>query len=814
MSSPLVASAPAVDAHGFSTPGAVASVEVTDPGVAVITFETGARLRLDALADDVVRLRLALPEADVREWMSYALDPEASWDGPSIWARHDGPEAVTLRTGALAVRIETASGALTVADADGCVLVDRAAASWTDQHVALTHRLGADDRLFGLGDKEQALDRRGREYEMWNTDAFKYGRGSDPLYKSVPFVLQQGTERPVGLFYDNSFRSWLDLGAKDPEAARYVANGGHLDVYVLAAATPLGVTERFSALTGRHPMFPKWALGYHQCRYSYLNEGEIREVARAFRARQIPCDTLYFDIHYMDGYRVFTWDLDAFPDPPKLLTDLEAEGFRSVVIVDPGVKADDPDYAIYRDGQARDAYVRYPGSDGEPGEEAHGEVWPGRCAFPDYTRADVRDWWGDLHEGLLAAGVDGVWNDMNEPALFAVAHVEGSMEAETDVGTLPDEVRHAFEGRGGDHREAHNVYGMQMLRATYEGLKRLRPEARPFTITRASFAGAQRFGSSWTGDNTATWDHLKLAIQTCLSLGASGQGFTGSDVGGFVGTPTGELVARWTQVGALTPLFRNHSAVDTPRQEPWLFGPEVERVCREAIELRYRLLPVLYTAMREAAASGRPMLRALPLVHPEDETIRRTDPLGFYVGDALLAHPVVEAGQTEREAYLPAWEGGWYDLKTGARFEGRQTVWCETPLDHVPLYVRGGSVLPLAPVRQHTGEPVRRLTLHVYPAPGRHESRLYDDAGDGWDFEDGAFWDGTLTLDTTPEAVRLEVSVEGSYTPEWEGWDVVVHGLGAAPARVTASGRDLEVAWDGEAARFAVGVGDGFKVIP
>lgn len=808
MSFPHVLKHEPVSTSRFSGPGEVVSAESFDDGVAVVAFESGARLRLDALGDSVLRVRLALPEAGFREHTSYALDPEATWAGPTAWTRGDTEEAAVVRTAALTVGVDRASGALRVINEEGTVLLDEALAYWADGRVGLTHRLGPGDRLFGLGDKAHALDRRGQRVELWNTDAFKYKRGTDPLYKSVPFVLQQGAERPVGLFYDNTFRSHFDLGADDADTLRYHADGGDLDVYVLAAPTPLGVVQAYARLTGRHPMFPRWALGYHQSRYSYLDEAEVREVAREFRERRIPCDTLYFDIHYMDGYRVFTWDPEAFPDPQGLLDDLGADGFTSVVIVDPGVKCDDPDYDVYRDGAARGAFVCSP-----DGTEAHGEVWPGRCAFPDYTRADVRDWWGSLHKGLVEAGVDGVWNDMNEPALFSDAHVEGSMEAEAEVCTLPDDVRHAFEGRIGDHREAHNVYGMQMQRATYEGLRRLRPEARPFTITRASYAGGQRFGTSWTGDNSATWDHLKLAVQTCLSLGASGMGFTGADVGGFVGTPTGELLARWTQVGALTPLFRNHSAVDTPRQEPWLFGEVVERVCREAIELRYRLLPYLYTAMREASASGLPMLRALPLVHPDDETIRRTDPLGFYVGGHLLAYPVVEKGQREREVYLPASGGGWYDLWTGEYHDDRQTIECATPLDHLPLFVRAGTVLPLGPVRQHTAEPVRRLTLHVYPAPGGHESRLFEDAGDGWGFERGDAWLGTLAHSGSDASVRLDVTTNGGYVPEWEGWDIVVHGLTTPPAQVTTSGQSVEAVWDGEAARFSVAVGDGFEVV-
>lgn len=821
--------APPADAAGLATLGRVTAVDATSRG-AVLAVETeagAAHLRVDALSDTVLRVRLAPPGAAFASHASYALDPAARWSGPSTWSVAETTDTVTMRTGALMLAVDRAAAQLTVTDAYGRVLLaDEAGAAFGDGTVAHSVRLAPRDRLLGLGDKALPVNRRGHAVEMWNTDAYRFGRGTDPLYKSIPFVLRLADHDPaadpsgdgmphealptgtppaaVGLFYDNSFRARFDLGAEDGGRMRWSADGGALDLYVIAAdpargGAPLSVVEQFAALTGRTPMLPRWALGYHQCRYSYETADEVRAVAAAFRQRGIPCDTLYFDIHYMDGYRVFTWDPAAFPDPAGLMRELHADGFTTVAIVDPGVKADDPAYGVHAEGEALDAYVRH-----ADGTVAHGEVWPGRCAFPDFTRADVRAWWGGLHDGLVDTGVDGIWNDMNEPALFTTEHVEGSMAAEESVGTLPLSVRHAFEGRGGTHAEAHNVYGMQMQRATHEGLAALRPGRRPFTITRAAYAGSQRYGTAWTGDNTASWEHLTLAVQQVLSLGVSGLPFTGADVGGFSGEPSGELLARWTQLGVVTPLFRNHSAVDTPRQEPWLFGDEVERVCREAIELRMRLVPYLYTALWQAHTRGLPMLRPLSLVHPDDETIRVTSPLGFYCGDALLAQPVMEEGQTEREVYLPA-APAWYDVSTGERLDGRQTIWTETPLDRLPLFVRGGSVLPLGPVVPHTGVPVTRLELHVYPAPGTHESVLYDDAGDGP--ADAPHQTTRLTLADDGATISLTSEITGAYASPVTAWDVVVHGLAAAPARVTAGGREVAAAWDVRAARFTVAPG-------
>jgi alpha-glucosidase len=556
---------------------------------------------------------------------------------------------------------------------------------------------------------------------------------------------------------------------------------------VFIGGTPLDVVRALARRTGRTLMLPRWSLGYHQCRYSYGDESEVRSVARELRDRGFGCDAIYFDIHYMDGYRVFTWDRAAFPDPAGLIGELSADGFRSVVIIDPGVKCDDPDYAVAREGLEAGHFCTYP--DGRP---FVGDVWPGPCHFPDFTDPAARAWWGGLHAELVSQGVAGVWNDMNEPAVFTVPGEEAG------AGTFPLEVRHQLEGSGGDHAEAHNVYGMQMSRATADGLRTLAPSRRPFVITRAAYAGTQRYATTWTGDNAATWDHLRLAVQQCLSLAASGMPFSGSDVGGFIGEPDGELFARWMQVGALTPLFRNHSAVDSPRREPWLFGEEVERVSREAVELRYRLLPYLYTALREAATAGTPILRALPLVHPSDETVRHSSPLGFYVGPDVLAHPVLEPGQLHREVYLPARDGGWTCFHTGAAFPGRSSIWTETPLDRLPLYVGAGCVLPLAPPRRNSDEPLERLTLRVYAGPATWQSSLYDDAGDGWEFQDGEFWHATFSAIDDGDELRLKCSVDGRRPPPAESWTIVLLGLG----------RPVEsIAVDGVSAEFTTGNG-------
>jgi alpha-glucosidase len=544
------------------------------------------------------------------------------------------------------------------------------------------------------------------------------------------------------------------------------------------------ILERYTRLTGRMPLPPRWMLGYHQSRWSYYPEAQVREVADEFRRRRIPCDVVHLDIHYLDGYRVFCWDRERFPDPPRLLADLGEQGFRAIAILDPGVKVD-PGYHVHDEGLARDAFCRLPG-----GGLFQGPVWPGRCYLPDFTDPAVRAWWGDLYQPLLEEGLAGFWNDMNEPAIFG--------------GEMPSTVRHSYEGQGAAHGPIHNVYGLQMARASAEGLERLRPGARLPLISRSGYAGLQRYALVWTGDNHSTWAHLRLGISICLNLGLSGLAFCGPDIGGFAGDCDGELLARWTQVGALTPFFRNHSAIGTAPQEPWAFGEPYESICRRWIELRYELLPYIYTAAWQAAQTGLPMMRPLSLAFPDDLRTYSLDDQ-FLLGDALLAAAVGHPGQRVRGVYLPG--GQWYDFWTGRPAAGQ--IEAAAPLERLPLYVRAGSVLPRGPVMQHTGEwPPEVLHLHVYPGDG--QSWLYEDDGLTRDYGSGAFQLTCFLSQAAPggDLVVLR-EVEGGFDPGYSRFQIHVHGLQVPPRRVRVDGRTVEADFvageDAGMARFTTG---------
>jgi alpha-glucosidase len=441
-----------------------------------------------------------------------------------------------------------------------------------------------------------------------------------------------------------------------------------------------------------------------------------------------------------------------------------------VVIIDPGIKID-PQYSVYREGLANDYFCRR-----ADGPLMRGSVWPGLCTFPDYTRPEVREWWAGLFEGLIKdTGVRGVWNDMNEPAVF-------------EKGTFPNDVRFGYDGQPGSHRKAHNVYGMQMARATNEGVKRFSYPNRPFTITRSTYSGGQRYSSGWTGDNIASWDHLWLANIQCQRLSISGFSFIGSDIGGFIDTPSGELYSRWIALGAFHPFFRTHSSGDHGDQEPWSFGEPTTSLARHFIELRYRLLPYVYTTFWQYVTQGTPMLRPLTFLDQNDpETYLRM--AEFSLGDNLLVCPITQAGVDGRWMYLP--KGQWYYYWTDELKSGGQEVWAAADLTRIPLFIKAGAVVPMQPVMQYVGEKVvDELTLHVYyPGAEPLDSVLYDDGGEGYAYEQGQKTVRRFRVAADANGLTISQTMEGAYQPSYATYRVVLHGLPTALEVAAADGQ-------------------------
>lgn len=575
--------------------------------------------------------------------------------------------------------------------------------------------LDPEDCFYGLGDKTGFLNKRGYEYENWNSDIPQaHNEDYRALYKSIPFLMCKKKNGVYGLFFDNTFHSYLNLGKASEEYFSYAADDGNLDYYFLGGATLADVITNYTYLTGTTPLPQLWTLGYHQCRWGYENEHDIREVAEQYRKLQIPCESVQYDIDYMEQYKVFTWDEENYGKKGELFQELGEKGFKPVVIIDPGTKLE-PGYMMYEEGMKNDYFAK-----DKDGEVYVNEVWPGEANYPDFGRKEVRDWWGEHIKFLTDMGVRGIWNDMNEPASFR--------------GELPLDVVFHDEERPITHAQMHNIYGHYMGKATYDGLRKLTPK-RPFVITRACYAGTQKYSTVWTGDNQSLWSHLQMMIPQLCNLGMSGFSIAGVDIGGFGADTTPELLSRWIEAAAFSTFFRNHSANGTRRQEPWQFSDEVVDIYRKYVELHYRFLPYLYDLLYKGEKTGLPVMRPL-ILHYEDDKETYNMNGEFLVGESLLVAPVVEQGATKKMVYLP--EGVWYDYWTGERFDGKQYMVVDAPMDHCPIYVKGGSIIPMYPNVQYVGEKPND-TLLLLVTPGEAEYEHFQDNGEDYAYRSGEY---------------------------------------------------------------------------
>lgn len=760
-----------------------------------LTFANGQAIAsVTALTPHVVRVRLS-PTPRFGRDHSYAVVGRDLGD-PGVVVTTDGDRS-TLATAALRVTIRHKPFRVAIADAEGDSLDEDDPALGTavaGRMARVYKRLRSDETIYGFGEKTGRLDKRGwwlggYSYTMWNTDAGGYDGGTDPLYASVPFFMVMRNGRAHGILLDNTFRSNFDVGKQLRNVLSFGAEDGELDYYFIDGPDPKQVVERYTELTGRMPLPPRWALGYHQCRYSYYPEARVRFIADNFRQRRIPADVLWLDIHYLDGYNPLTWDRSRFPDPAGMIRDLRARGLRLVTIVDPHPKKQ-PGWDVYDTGLAGGHFVK--NADGTvyeaPVWPSNAERDPGPSVFPDFSRPATRAWWGGLYKRLTDAGVAGIWNDMNEPAIFVAP-----------TWTMGLDVRHDNEGKPTDHREIHNVWGMLMTRATYEGLLKLRPDERPFVLTRATFAGGQRYAALWPGDNLSRWEDLRHSIPMLAGLGLSGMAFVGSDIGGFGESPAAELYTRWLQAGVFYPFMRTHTAIDTNDQEPWSFGAAYEGLNRRAIELRYELLPQIYNEMKLASETGVPALRPMMLEFPGDARAARLDDQ-FMFGSDLLVAPVLFEGRTRRELYLP--QGDWYDFWSAERYHGGRSLEVPVTLASIPVFVRAGAFVFRQPVVQHTGEMAGQpLRVFVYPAP-RSEATLYEDDGLSFDYQRGGYLRRRFAQTRAADAAGADGSV--------------VIEVGAAQGRYRPEARALElsVAFDSRPARVRVAAGGATSDVP
>jgi alpha-glucosidase len=720
-----------------------------------------ARVEVRVVSDEIIRVRLA-PHGVFLDDFSYAVplvDQKVT-----TFKLEESEEYYSISTNTVTCKVKKDDFLISFTDNSSGMIMsqDTSPMHWEENvefggyYVYSTKECLPEENFFGLGDKSGNMNLRGRKFQNWNTDAYSFGWDQDPLYRTIPFYIGIHQGAGYGIFFDNTFRSYFDFGNENGTKTSFWADGGELQYYYIHGPHMMDVVKRYQTLTGTHQLPPKWALGFHQCRWSYYPEKKVRDIAESFRSYQIPCDAIYLDIDYMDGYRCFTWNKKYFPDPKKMIKDLLNIGMKTVVMIDPGIKVDD-NYWVFKEGKENNYFCRR--SDDYFME---GHVWPGRCQFPDFTNPTVREWWGGLYKELVDLGVAGVWNDMNEPAVFG-------------AGTFPNDVRHNYDGYRGSHRKAHNVYGMQMVRSTYDGLKKLMRNKRPFTITRAGYSGMQRYACVWTGDNVATWEHLKLGNIQCQRMSVSGVPFCGTDIGGFSGEPDGELFTRWIQLGTFSPFMRAHSAGDTAEREPWSFGEPFTSINRKFIELRYRLMPYIYSVFWEHHRYGFPILR--PLVMLEQDKISnhyRQDEFTF--GDKILVCPVLEQGAVSRIVYLP--KGQWYNFWTHELLNGENEYTIAAPLEDMPLFVRAGSVIPEYPVMQYVGEkPIDEVWLNVYYADYEVNSFLFEDHGDTFAYEQDIYLEKKFSVKGDGKNLFIKQDTEGLYTPNYELYDYNVIGL-------------------------------------
>ena len=728
-----------------------------------------AKVQIIILADDLVRVRM-IHGQDFPTDFSYSVLPISK--SPSVFPVEDQGNRLKISTKELAVYIQKSPCRISFYDLKDNLLCkdhDAYGMGWKDSKIYCWKELH-DEPFYGLGEKTRGLNKRGNFYTMWNSDIPAYSTTFDPIYQSHPFFLSLYQGNGFGIFFDNSYRSQFNLGAGTDQFYRFGADSGLMDYYFFYGPNFNKILKRYGELVGTVPLPPKWSLGYQQCRWSYYPESEVMSLAHKFRDKEIPCDVIYLDIHYMDGYRCFTWHPENFPHPKKMVKNLSDMGFKVAVIIDPGIKVD-PGYFVFQQGIEGDYFCKLP-----DGSDYQGQVWPGWCHFPDFSNQATRTWWGELHQNLINTGIMGFWDDMNEPATWG--------------GTFPDMVQFSDEGRNSDHLKMHNLYGLLMARSTYEGVTKLRPEQRPFVLTRAGFSGVQRYSSVWTGDNVASWDHLKLAMQMCLGLSMSGVSFCGSDVGGFMGAPSPELFTRWIQLGAFTPLFRAHTCIDTPDQEPWSFGDRHEAINKNFIQLRYQLLPYLYDAFHESSKYNTPIMRPMVLCYQSDpRTIYMDDQ--FFFGEDLLIAPVYQQNQQSRNVYLP--EGDWYDFWSGEQVTGPVDKLVSAPLERIPIFAKAGAIIPMQHTMNFVGEKnVDPLILHLFPKQGVTRDSLYEDDGISFDFKKGIYC--ITPFELSVQKNRLNFTTEkrlGKFSPANRSYLLKIHFTGQKPGSVNLNNNKL-----------------------
>lgn len=683
----------------------VERLKILDTGIELELGE-GGLLRIDQLERGTVRVRMSgtspMPEK-----------PSGAIAATPVGVKVDVVEAegdIVMRSALTTVTVVKATAQVTVSrTGDGSVVLqDTVAGSGWDTETGLifTQKKAAENEAyFGLGARGGPVNRRGRRFVMNNVDRDAYGELSDPLYISIPYFYGVKDTKTWGLFLDNPAAPFFDMDSANNGAILFGASTGVLDYYVFTGPEPWTVSSAYGKLTGVTPLPPKWALGFHQSRYGYKTQKEFEDLADRLRSEKFPCDVLWFDIDYMKEYRNFTWNETAFPNPAAMNKRLAGQGFRSVNIVEPLYSVTDPNWYLL---DLLGYLLKNP-----DGTSNVSSIWFGYVGFLDFSRTDASQWYqSQIYAFLRDYGVSGLWQDLNEPAQNYFPYV-----------------LHSFNGSPRPDTEARNVYALNMAKATWEAMTAYKPSERPWAISRSGYSGIQRYSANWSGDTLSSFDSLRVSLQMTINMAVSGQNFFGHDIGGFLGSPNYELYQRWLEFGSVIPLFRSHATDTTAPREPWSFGEANSPRIRDTIGFRYQLLPYIYSVFKEASDTGLPVVAPLWFYYTGDPATYTIDN-SYLLGRDILVAPVTTEGARSREVYLP---GGndWVDFRSRKLYKGGQAIQVDAPLGAPPMFVRSGSVLPMGPVQQHTGDAsAPGLALHIFQGDNpRTEVEIYEDDG-------------------------------------------------------------------------------------
>jgi alpha-glucosidase (family GH31 glycosyl hydrolase) len=734
-------------------------------------------VRLVFYAPDIVRLDfLPLPTSSVDS--SFVVIREALARLPLSFDETDS--LVTCSTTRLRIRCSKHPLRISFSDSTGRILL---ADATLDELPAMGEsrtcrfKLDPKDHFYGTGERGTSLDKRGQLFESYNTQRGGYETPLPTMNLNVPLLC---STNGYALYFDNTFKGIFDLGRTDSTTFSYTAAGGEISLYFLEGRSIPEQLDKYTWLTGRQPLPPRWAFGFIQSKNRYASESEVRSIARTIRDRGFPCDAIVLDLAWFKNMGDLSWDTAAWPAHRQLVEDLLANGMKTLLITEPYIVQ--PSSAF-----TPAAEKRYLATDSSGQPYLLNNWWSCRncaAALLDMTNPDARRWWWSRHPepfgGSTEPFVSGIWTDLGEPE----RHPEG--------------MRHYLGSAG----RIHNIYNLLWARTIFEGFNELRPGKRVVNLTRSGFAGIQRYGVlTWSGDVARSFGGLAVQLPMLLNMGMSGIAYHGSDLGGYARMPTTpELYIRWMQLGMFSPTARAHGAGENVHgfpTEPWMFGPEAEDISRAYIRLRYAFLPYIYTLAFQNYSTGMPLARPLFFADPDDPRLLN-EASSYLWGDAFVVSPVLEPGVSTKKVYLP--KGTWVNFWTDELLTGGDSSIVEAPLDRMPLFVRAGAVIPTAPVMLHTGErPIDTVIVLIYARKGTSDSfTMYEDDGESQEYQHGVFALTTFSQDWIhgKEGYELVLGVgnaEGSFTgqPVRRTYLHEVHLVPHAPLHVTAGGEEL-----------------------